>query len=864
MMRRRLSKIGHAIKAISPVISVLLMIAIAVVAALIAYAWVTGYLNFQQSRTGNSILIQSYSIGTSGFSTGKLVVYVQNVGLGLVHLKQDGTIYVNAVLTDILYSPKTNTTLVRQGESIPVGVGETVELVVDYTYTSGESVKIKVVTVEGAFMEITGTANLGSGSNPGTQYQIVVTQTANGLISPGTNSYAAGSTPSFTITPASGFIIDSITVNGIDSISVTSPLGQTYQFSPLSADGSITATYLAITPTTYIITPLVIDHGTVAPNTPQAVNDGSTPTFTITAASGYQIQNVLVDGSSVSGGQGLPTYDYTFSPVHSSHQLSATFSATSYSISLSVNPSSAAGTVSRDKNEPYTINDVVTLTPNANQGYTFDHWSGDGVPGSGNTRVVTVTGNMAVTAYFTQDQYTLTLNYAGTGSGTIGLNPASGQYTHGTVVTVTANPNAQTSDFAGWSGGLTGAANPSTLTMYGSTTVTATFNLKTVQLALAMNPTIGGSIVASLGAPYHYGDQVRLTVHENPGYTFSAWIGDLTGTANGSLITLNGDKSVTATFTQNPIDHFEITGYPTSTTAGEVFVDDVRVKACDAFGSTLPWYVGTVTFTSTDQGLVTQLPFDYTFTSGTGNDNGIHTFSGEDFMLTTAGPQTITVADGEATGTTGAIAVAASYATHFVFEAPSTTTAGSIFSVTVTAADQFDNVATGYTGTVGFESTDIAPEVILPGDYTFQSANNGVHAFTNVKLVTADLQGITVFDTLTPAMTGYAQVDVQAGAFAGFYISAPASITARVGFTTQVTAMDQFGNTVTTYTGTVHFTSSDHGAGVALPSDYAFTSSDSGVHQFDNVKLVTIGAQTITATAGGKSGTSDPITVNAP
>jgi uncharacterized repeat protein (TIGR02543 family)/flagellin-like protein len=863
-MRRRFSKIGHAIKAISPVISVLLMIAIAVVAALVAYAWVTGYLNFQQSRNGNSIQIQSYSIGTSGFSTGKLVVYVQNVGLGLVHLKQDGSVYVNGALTDILYSPKTNITLLGQGESIPVETGKTVELAVDYTYTSAESVKIKVVTVEGAFMEITGTVNQGSGSTPGTQYQIVVTQTANGLINPGTNSYAAGLTPNFTITPASGFIIESITVNGINSISVTSPSGQSYQFSALSADGSITATYTAITSTTYTITPLVLDHGTITPNTPQTVNDGDTPTFTITAASGYQIQNVLVDGSSVSGGQGLPTYDYTFPPVHSSHSLSATFSAIPYIISSSVNPSSAAGTVSRDKNEPYTNNDVVTLTPNANPGYTFDHWSGDGVAGSGNTRVVTVTGNMAVTAYFTQNQYTLTLNYAGTGSGTVSLNPASGPYTHGTVVTLTANPNAPNSDFAGWSGGLTGTANPNTLTMYGSTTVTATFNLKTVQLTLAMNPTVGGSIVASPGGPYHYGDQVHLTVHENPGYTFSAWTGDLTGTVNGSLITLNGDKSLTATFTQNTIDHFEISGYPSSTTAGEVFVDDIRVKACDAFGSTLPWYVGTSTFTSTDQGLGTQLPFDYTFTSGTGNDNGIHTFSGEDFMLTTAGPQTITVADGAATGTTGAIAVDASYATHFVFTAPSTVTAGSTFSVTVMAADQFDNVATGYTGAVSFESTDIAPAVVLPGDYAFQSADNGIHTFTNVKLVTADLQGITVSDTLTPAMTGYVQVDVQAGALAVFYVSAPASVTAGVGFTIQVAALDQFGNIVTTYSGTVHFTSSDHGAGVALPSDYAFISEDSGVHQFDNVKLVTSGAQLITAAAGGKSGISDPITVNAP
>jgi hypothetical protein len=43
---------------------------------------------------------------------------------------------------------------------------------------------------------------------------------------------------------------------------------------------------------------------------------------------------------------------------------------------------------------------VVTLTPTANAGYKFSSWSGAGANGAGNTRVVTVTDNMAVTATF--------------------------------------------------------------------------------------------------------------------------------------------------------------------------------------------------------------------------------------------------------------------------------------------------------------------------------------------------------------------------------------------------------------------------------------------------------------------------------
>src|SRR5947209_19281269 len=45
-------------------------------------------------------------------------------------------------------------------------------------------------------------------------------------------------------------------------------------------------------------------------------------------------------------------------------------------------------------------------------------------------------------------------------------------------------------------------------------------------------------------------------------------------------------------------------------------------------------------------------------------------------------------------------------ATHFSVAAPANTTAGSSFSITVTALDAFNNTATGYTGTLHFMSSD--------------------------------------------------------------------------------------------------------------------------------------------------------------
>ena len=52
-------------------------------------------------------------------------------------------------------------------------------------------------------------------------------------------------------------------------------------------------------------------------------------------------------------------------------------------------------------------------------------------------------------------------------------------------------------------------------------------------------------------APYSFGDVVPLTATPGAGWSFSGWSGDLTGSVNPVTITLNGNKTVTATFTQN-------------------------------------------------------------------------------------------------------------------------------------------------------------------------------------------------------------------------------------------------------------------------------------------------------------------------
>jgi hypothetical protein len=60
-----------------------------------------------------------------------------------------------------------------------------------------------------------------------------------------------------------------------------------------------------------------------------------------------------------------------------------------------------------------------------------------------------------------------------------------------------------------------------------------------------------------------------------------------------------------------------------------------------------------------------------------------------------------------------------------------------------------------------------------------------------------------------------------------------------------VAAVDNFGQVVTNYTGTIGFATSDTAA--TLPAPYSFSASDSGIHYF-SVTFGTIGADTLTAT----------------
>jgi hypothetical protein len=173
-------------------------------------------------------------------------------------------------------------------------------------------------------------------------------------------------------------------------------------------------------------------------------------------------------------------------------------------------------------------------------------------------------------------------------------------------------------------------------------------------------------------------------------------------------------------------------------------------------------------------------------------------------------------------------------------------TAGLVGSVTVTALDPYGNRVSNYTGTVHFTSSD--GQAVLPGNYAFVAGDGGQHVFTNgVTLKTSGAQAVTATDTVTSSLTSsQSGIAVNAAALSQLTMTGlSAGVTAGASNTVTVSARDTYANLVTSYTGSVQFTSTD-GQGV-LPGVYPFVSGDAGTHVFSGVKLKTAGAQSLHA-----------------
>ena len=285
---------------------------------------------------------------------------------------------------------------------------------------------------------------------------------AGGTISPASGKYQKEVGVDVTATPASGYRFD----HWEGGASGTAPTVHLVMDSNKNLIAYFTKTYVLSASS------MPASGGSVSP-TSGTYDEADNVTIIATPAQYYKFNGWAGDASGSS--------DHLTITMDSNKTIVASFVKLTYSVQTQVDPS-GGGTVDPSSGT-FEAGTHINITATPASGYRFDHWGGS-TTSTTNPLSLLVNGDKTVTAYFTK---TYTLTVSGSPNGSCTVDPSSGVYDAGTVVTITATalfPYV----FDYWSGTNNDAINPTTVTMSGDKSVTAYFR----QLSPGSLQTING------------------------------------------------------------------------------------------------------------------------------------------------------------------------------------------------------------------------------------------------------------------------------------------------------------------------------------------------------------------------------------
>ncbi|HLF13683.1 MAG TPA: T9SS type A sorting domain-containing protein, partial [Bacteroidota bacterium] len=369
-------------------------------------------------------------------------------------------------------------------------------------------------------------------------FTIAASSTPGGSITPsGSVGVDYGSDGSFTIAPATGYLIDSVVVDGANVGPVTA-----YDFTNVTSNHSIRA-YFSLR--TFSVTATAGPNGAVTPSGISVVNYGDSLAFAITPDTGYHVDSVVVDGVN----EGV-TGAYTFTNITADHTIAAWFSITNFTINAtasaggSISPSGAVGV-------SYGASRAFTMLPNT--GYHVDSVVVDGVNvgAAASYTFPAVTADHAIAAYFSINSYTITAS-AGAGGG---ISP-SGTLTlvHGSsqafIITPSTGYAIQDVLVDGVSIGQ--PASYTFTSLSGNHTIHAVFALRTFTVTALAGP--DGSVTPAGTTTVNYGDSLKYTITPDPGsYIEGVAVDGLpVGVVSDYTFTnITSNHQISATFTSN-------------------------------------------------------------------------------------------------------------------------------------------------------------------------------------------------------------------------------------------------------------------------------------------------------------------------
>ena len=306
----------------------------------------------------------------------------------------------------------------------------------------------------------------------------------------------------------------------------------------MDADKAVTATFAD---NIYTLTLSPGENGSIQANPSKPAYYQNEPvTLTAVPAVGYKF---VAWGGDLSGSVNPATLSMTGNKT-----VSATFAPDqSYTIDITT---VGSGLVVKDPEQAeYSLGQQVTLTAFPLSGMEFVGWSG-ALTGNQNPVVITVSGDMAITATFAPlGVYSLTI--IPPTNGTIQVDPVRTLYAPGEQVTLTAVPNLGYI-FSAWGNDASGTTNPLTLTMDGNKTVSAVFEIAPVFTVNVTSAGNGSVAVDPPGTQFTAGTTITLTATPSEGFFFAGWTGSLVSNKNPTVLTVDGNKNIIAHFTDEP------------------------------------------------------------------------------------------------------------------------------------------------------------------------------------------------------------------------------------------------------------------------------------------------------------------------
>ena len=253
-----------------------------------------------------------------------------------------------------------------------------------------------------------------------------------GTITPASQNVISGGTATFTVTPSSGYHVNTVTGN---TCTIANTSGTTWKSNAVTANCAVTATFAI---NQFTVTASVSGgNGTITPSS-QTINAGSTATFVVTPNSGYHANTVTGDTCTVTNTSGTL---WTSGAINQNCVVTATFAINQYAVTTVVsggNGSISPPTQTIDSGNSATI----IVTPNA--GYHVNTVTGNACTvtqqGASTTWTTSgITANCAITATFAIDTYTVTASVNGS-NGTI--LPPTQTVNAGSDATFTVTPAA--------------------------------------------------------------------------------------------------------------------------------------------------------------------------------------------------------------------------------------------------------------------------------------------------------------------------------------------------------------------------------------------------------------------------------------